>query len=133
MADKDYYFDRPGTTWRRPLVVVLQATFNSGVATVDAANSDPDITLTKDEGADAIGDYDLAGLPRGKRIHFVGGGIDLGSDTPAGRVALGYVQPRSLNAAAGTGKLLFFNRSNGNQSDPPNGARLYLTLLIEAG
>jgi hypothetical protein len=126
MAKRDYYFERVGSTWRDPLLVVLQATFASGVALVDTVASDPDVDIAKD----TTGDYDVTGLPLGTRVHCLGAMVDLASDTPADTVT-GYVQPRSLLASAGTGKLLFFNRDDGDQADPPDGARLYATFLVQ--
>lgn len=128
MAATDYYFERVGTTWKDPLLALLQATFTSGMAIVDSGNTDPGVTLTKD----AAGDYDVAGLPKGARIHCLGCMVDLASDTPADTVT-GYAQPRSLSATAGTGKILFFNRDDGDQADPPDGSRLYATFLVEVG
>lgn len=125
MAKRDYYFERVGSTWPDPSVVVLQATFASGVATVDTAVSDKGLTLVRD----AAGDYDLAGLPRGVRVQCLSALVDLASDTSADTVT-GYVQPRSLSAANGTGKLLFFNRDDGDQADPPDGSRLYATFVV---
>ena len=121
MGTQHYYQERVGSCWKDPQFVVLQATFSSGVATVDSAASDPDITLTKD----ATGDYDVANLPVGKRIHYVGGGVDPASDTGDDIV----VSPRSLSASGQGGKLLFF--TNGTQADPPDNARLYATFWIE--
>lgn len=111
------------------MLVILQATFGaSGVATVDTAASDPGLTLVKD----TVGDYDLAGLPKGARIHYVGGALDSGSDVSLDS-GTGYVQPYDLDPATGTGKLMFFNRDDGDQADPPDGARVYATFIVEGG
>lgn len=128
MGNPNYYFERIGLggTWRDPLLVVLQATFTSGVALVDTVASDPDVALARD----AAGDYDVTGLPLGTRVHCLGALVDLASDTPADTVT-GYVQPRSLSASAGTGKLLFFNRDDGDQADPPDGTRLFATFMVQ--
>jgi hypothetical protein len=127
MAEQHYYYDRVGSTYARPLTVRLQATFASGVATVDTVASDPGLTLAKD----STGDYDLT-FPPGRRVHCDALKLDLASDTPA-TTTVKEAQPRALNATAGTGKVLFFRGDTAALADPPDGARLYATLTVESG
>src|SRR5690606_14197365 len=99
----------------RIAVVYIQATFDgSGVATVDTDASSPRVTMVKD----AAGDYDIT-FPKARWVHFVGAGIDLGSDTPSDADTVKSIQPRSLSAAGsngvGTGKILFFYGDDGDQ------------------
>lgn len=109
---------------KRLSLVYLQATFASGVATVDTSESAPDVTLTKD----STGDYDLT-FPAGTFVHCVGCVLDPGTDTPTTEALR--VNPRSLNASEGTGKVLFTNRDGSPAvTDPGDGVRLYLTLLV---
>jgi hypothetical protein len=105
------------------LLVTLQATFASGVATVDTVNSSPGVTLVKD----TTGDYDVT-FPKGTWVHFVGGSLDLADDTPTA-TAVKIVLPIGF-VAAGTGKVLFANTDDGGLEDPADGTRVYLTLLV---
>lgn len=105
-------------------LVVIQATISGGVATRDADNSSPNTTIAQDTTAD----YDIT-FPAGSFVHWVGGGIDNASDTPADTVAK-IVNPRSLNASAGTGKILFSAADDGDEVEPATGARVYITLLV---
>jgi hypothetical protein len=127
MSEQHYYYDRVGSTYARPLTVRLQATFASGVATVDTVASDPGLTLVKD----STGDYDLT-FPAGRRVHCEALSLDPGTDTPATTAAKD-VMSRSLNATAGTGKLLFTRGDSAALVDPPDGARVYATLTVESG
>ena len=127
MGKEQYYFQRIGLRGGRALIAHFQATFSGGVATVDSSVSDPGITLTKD----TTGDYDIAGLPTGgERIIPISLYVDPAADaTPDNETK--DVLPRSLNASAGTGKLLFANGDDADQADPPNGYRVYATFLIQ--
>lgn len=126
--DQLYHYDRVGSCFALPLTVRLQATFASGVATVDATASDPGITLV----ADSTGDYDVAGLPPGPRVHVTGCHLDPGTDTPA-TTAAAVARPRSFSATLGTGKVLVQRADSGALVNPPDGSRLYLTLDVESG
>lgn len=127
MGKEQYYFQRIGLRGGRGLLAHFQATFSSGVATVDSSVSDPGITLTKD----TTGDYDIAGLPTGtERIIPLGISLDPGVDLTPDNEAKD-VLPRALSASAGTGKLLFANSDDGDQADPADGARVYATFLIQ--
>lgn len=122
------FFARIGDAWARPDEIKIQATFASGVATIDAVESDPGTSITKD----TTGDYDITFEGDNKGIHCTGLYIDLASDTPADTVTKD-IQPRSLDAAAGTGKLLFFNGDDGDQADPPDSSILYATFKVRRG
>lgn len=128
MSAKDYYFEREGNTWSDPVRAKFQATFSSGVATIDATTSDPGITLARD----TTGDYDIAGLPRGQRIQPLCVQFDPASDTPA-TTGVKSVLVRSLNAATGTGKLLFARGDTAALADPGDNTRVYVSLEIETG
>lgn len=125
MGGQHQYFGRLGTVRGDPLLVHFECTFAAGSPFVDRINSDPGITITRD----AAGDYDVAGLPTGKLLHPIHMTLDLASDTPAD-TTVGYAQPRSCNAGAGTCKVLTFARDDGDQDDPPDGARLSATFLV---
>jgi len=103
--------------------IVLQATFSSGVATVDASESSPGVTLVKD----TTGDYDVT-FPKGQWVHVVGCALDPASDTPTDSVET-KVSPRSF-VATGTGKLLFSHVDDGGEADPEDNTRVYLTLML---
>jgi len=128
MAAQHYYFERIGDVWADPVEAKLQATFSSGVATVDTSTTDPGLTLTRD----TTGDYDVAGLPRGRRVHVTGCYIDPASDTPA-TTTVKAALPRSFNATAGTGKVLFYRGDTGALADPADGMRVFLTVKVETG
>lgn len=106
--------------------VFIQATYaSSGTSwTLDSDGSSPGVTIARD----AAGDVDIT-FPKGQWVHFVGGGLDLGSDTPDDDIAKS-VNPRSLNAAAGTGKILLHANDDGTEVDAPDGARLYVHLKV---
>jgi hypothetical protein len=125
VSGQHHYFGRLGTVRGDPLLAHFECTFAAGSPFVDGVNSDPGITVTRD----AAGDYDVAGLPSGKLLHPVHMTLDLASDTPADST-VGYAQPRSCDAGAGTCKVLTFARDDGDQIDPPDGARLSATFLV---
>lgn len=125
-----YYDCKVGETFIRPIIVRLQATFSSGVATKDETRrrSDPNITIAKS----STGNYAIAAIPLGADVHVLGCHLDPGADNPADTDAqLG--APRSFSATAGTGIVLFTRPDTGALADPPDGSRLYLTLEVETG
>lgn len=121
---RDYKPNLAGPLKLRHLsVVVIQATFSSGVATLDTDASSPDVTIAKD----TTGDYDIT-FPAGQFVHCIGVHLDPAADDPTdANVADAY--PRSLDAG-GTGKILFMHSDDGGLADPDDDTRLYLTLLV---
>ena len=109
--------------FRHVHVVVLQATFSSGVADLDETNSSPSVSITKD----TTGDYNVV-VPKGQYVHVLGCHLDPASDNPTD-ATVAAPAPRSWSATAGTGKVLFQDPAGALQ-DPVDGARLYLTVLV---
>lgn len=109
---------------KRLSLVYLQATFATGVATVDTSESAPDVTLTKS----TTGLYDVT-FPEGTFVHVVGCHLDPGEADPTD-AALKIVNPYNFSATGGTGQLLFSNVDDGGPEDPGDTTRLYLTLLV---
>lgn len=127
LQDYKPQFDTPKRQGRLALVYI-QATFASGVATVDTEKSSPRVTMVKD----TTGDYDIT-FPKGQFVHCVGITMDPATDTPTTGALVGY--PRSLVAAGsngtGTGKILFVNEDGSPAvTDPGDNVRCYITLLV---
>jgi hypothetical protein len=126
---RDYkpQLDTPKRQGRLSLVYI-QATFASGVATVDTDASSPEVTMEKD----STGDYDIT-FPKARFVHCIGVEIDPGTDDP-GDTAEKEGSPRSLSASGsngvGTGKILFRNSDDGGLADPEDNSRVYVTLLV---
>lgn len=120
--------------WGQIHDVFLQATFASGVATVDRVNSFPGNATGQDPlnlVKDTTGDYDVT-FPKGVWVHVAGCALAPEDDTPGATYT--EVVPFGFVAASGTGKVLFMNDDNtsgiGTQADPPDGSRLYLYLKV---
>lgn len=103
-------------------LVVIQATFASGVATRDASNSSPDTTCTGNSG----GVYAIT-FPACQFVHVVGCQLDNKDATPDGADAHVAV-PISISAA-GTGSIATLATDDGLVADPDDTARLFVTLL----
>jgi hypothetical protein len=115
-----------GRKFKRVREFFLEATFDSGTATVVDAGTDDGVSIVKD----ATGDYDVT-FPQG--VRFLGGwaNLDPGDDTPADTDPA-KVQLMAFNAGAGTGKLIVTANSDGNQEDPLDTATLYCHFYIQA-
>jgi hypothetical protein len=112
-----------GRKFGRQREFILQATFTSGAATLDTANSDDGMTIVQD----STGDYDVT-FPKAVRVLSVHASLDQAADSPtAANVTM--PQPRSF-VASGTGKVLFFNTDDGALDDPQDDMRLYLTVKV---
>jgi hypothetical protein len=109
--------------FRQNHVLELQATFASGVATVDTANTVPGFTLGAAAGS---GVYPLV-FPKGLHVHVVGVVLDPSTNAPAPGVAT-YGFPRQTSAA-GTANVVFA-ASDGTEVNPADGSRCYITLLL---
>ncbi len=112
----------------RLALVYIQATFASGVATVDTDKSSPRVTMVKS----ATGRYAIT-FPKGQFVHWVGGALDPAADDPTDANEQD-VSPRSLVAAGangvGTGSVLFRDSDDGALRDPSDSTRAYITLLV---
>lgn len=111
----------------RLALVYIQATFSSGVATVDTDRSSPRVTMVKS----ATGRYAIT-FPKSQFVHWVGGSLDPAADDPTDTNEQD-VSPRSLNPAnggTGTGSVLFRDTDVGDLQDPRDGTRCYITLLV---
>jgi len=111
----------------RLALVYIQATFASGVATVDTDKSSPRVTMVKS----ATGRYTIT-FPKSQFVHWVGGGLDPAADDPTDANEQD-VSPRSLVASSGgtgTGFVLFRDSDDGALRDPSDNTRCYITLLI---
>jgi hypothetical protein len=111
----------------RLALVYLQATFATGVASVDTDKSSPRVTLVKS----TTGLYNVT-FPKCTYVHVVGAHLDPGADDPSDP-ALKIVSPRAFTPASGgtgIGKVLFSNTDDGGPEDPGDTTRFYLTLLV---
>lgn len=134
MADPSnqvFHYNEPvGCTFLNPVLARLQCTFSGGVATKDSVRrrSDPTIAIVKS----ATGLYAVTGLPMGVDGHVMGLFLDPGNDAPDTTKGE-ECQPRSFVPNAGTITLVFSRPDTGVVTDPPDGSRLYLTILVETG
>lgn len=102
--------------------VMIQATSDGTLLTLDAANSEAGVSI-----GGTTGDYTIAGLPKGDFGHWVGGMVQLAEATGVGST----VNPETLVSTAGTAS---FETSTatapGTAAAPANGSRVFLTLFI---
>jgi hypothetical protein len=105
-------------------VVVLQATFASGSATIDATNSSPSVTISAGSGS-----VYAVTVPPGQFGHIVGCHLDNKDSTPDA-IDAHIAVPVNYDASLGTLSIAVLATDDGLVADPDDTARLYLTLLI---
>lgn len=126
-----HYNDPVGTTFFQPVLARLQATFaGAGAVTKDTTRrrSDPNVTIT----LGVAGTYAVAGLVSGDDGHILNAHLDPGTTTPTATDGQ-ECQVTAYNPSAGTATLIFTAASTGAVANPPVGARLYLSILVETG
>jgi hypothetical protein len=128
MAFEELYYNGPvGDLYIRPILCKVVATFSNTGATVTVSTtrrqSHPGTLITGDTGA-----YSVTGLPVGTDYHIVG--IHMMLVTAAN--AIGTANVTAFDASAGT--LAFSTKTAGAaETDPEDGAKVYITLEIETG
>ncbi len=133
MADdygKNYHFVPVGDMFAAPLRCRVQGVFSSSGATctvsTDGRKSQVGATITG-----ASGDYDVAGLPRGKAYHVVGCSLLCADGTVEPCIAT--VQAGSLDPENGTLTFQVRGSTAGAETAPADGTEVHITLDIETG
>ncbi len=98
--------------------VMIQATSDGTVLTIDAANTEPGVTVSG-----TGGDYVCSGLPKGDFIQYVGGGVSLAESAGSN------VYPEALSATGGTAAIETAI-TPGTAAAPANGSRVYVTFIV---
>lgn len=102
-------------------VVMLQATFASGVATVDTANSSPGVTFAKT----GTGLYSMT-FPKGQTAHYLGGEVANSAGGIGNAVYL-----LTSSATGGTATFEFdVNTAAATAADPADTCRVFITFLL---
>jgi hypothetical protein len=101
-------------------IVVIQATFTSGVPVRDADNSSPETTITGDDGEYAIT------FPKGTGVHLLGAYVALAEAAGIGQS----VHWEGLSASLGTGSFELTSETVNTPVAPTDDSRIYLTFLV---
>lgn len=126
-ATSQYYFEKPGDIFVRPVTIRVRATFSSSGAVVTVSStrrqSHP-VTITGSSGT-----YSITGLPQGRDYHIVGQEMQ----PPAGTQAVTEATLSAFNSQAGTATLLTRSTADGSVAAPADTTVLFLTIDAETG
>jgi hypothetical protein len=128
-ATKDYYFEKPGDLFIRPITVKVRGTFSASGATCTVSSTrrqSHQATITG-----ATGSYAVAGLPTGKDYHVVG--CEILPPTGTQLVCIANILAASESASAGTLTLKTRRSDTGAEAAPADGAIIEFTLSVETG
>jgi hypothetical protein len=123
----NYYFEKPGDLFIRPIKCRIRAVFSASGATVTVSSTrrqSHQATITG-----SAGTYAVAGLPKGKDYHPVA--VEMNPGTGTKLINLANVS--AFDAGAGTLTFLTRQSSDGAVTAPADDTVVYLTLDVETG
>lgn len=126
-ATSQYYFEKPGDMFIRPVHCRVRATFSASGATVTVSSTrrqSHQVAITGSSGT-----YAVTGLPTGKDYHP--GAFEMNPGTGTKLVNLANVS--AFDAGAGTLTFLTRQSSDGAVTAPADGTVVYFDLDVETG
>jgi hypothetical protein len=125
MGAEDYYFDRIGTTWIKPITVRIRLSFSGGapVKSTTRRQSDPDCTVA----TGGTGVINFTGLPKGIDYH-----VDSVQLIDSAATARQFPEVTAFSSTAGT-MTITVKAAAGTAAAIADTASMFITFDVETG